>query len=112
VINGIFHRLSTGCGVACLNGLSWQTVHKRHQLWSADGTWERLLRRVQAVADGEGGMDWDINVDSTSVPASTLLVRRRPGPAPLGASKGAEARSHGLGVPVLVPDLGELLEAG
>jgi hypothetical protein len=57
-------------------------------------------------------MDWDINVDSTSVPASTLLVRRRPGPAPLGASKGAEARSHGLGVPVLVPDLGELLEAG
>ena len=43
----------------------WKTVHKRHLLWSADGTWERLLRHVQSTADTEGGIDWNINVDST-----------------------------------------------
>lgn len=48
----------------------WKTVHKRHVLWSADGTWERLLQHVQAVADAEGDIAWDVNVDSTSVRAT------------------------------------------
>lgn len=53
VINGIIHRLSTGCQWRRLPDRfgPWQTVHKRHQLWSADGTWERLLQHVQALAD-------------------------------------------------------------
>ncbi|MCF3107039.1 IS5 family transposase [Streptomyces roseoverticillatus] len=43
----------------------WKTVHERHQLWSADGTWERLLQQVQADADAAGDIDWGISVDST-----------------------------------------------
>jgi hypothetical protein len=46
-----------------------ETVHKRHLLWSADGTWDRLLLHVQAVADAIGDIDWDINIDSTSARA-------------------------------------------
>ncbi|MFJ8249180.1 IS5 family transposase [Streptomyces sp. NPDC094466] len=71
VINGIIHRLSTGCQWRKLPERfgPWQTVHKRHQLWSADGTWERLLQHVQALADAAGDIDWNVNVDSTSIRA-------------------------------------------
>ncbi|MFI0738569.1 IS5 family transposase [Streptomyces sp. NPDC021100] len=71
VINGIIRRLSTGCQWRTLPGHfgPWQTIHKRLMLWSADGTWERLLQHVQAEADAAGGIDWDNNVDSTSVRA-------------------------------------------
>lgn len=67
VINGIIHRLGTGVQWRELPERfgPWKTVHKRHLLWSADGTWERLLRHVQSTADTEGGIDWNINVDST-----------------------------------------------
>ncbi len=69
VINGIIHRLSTGCQWRKLPERfgSWQTVHKRHMLWSADATWGRLLQHVQAVADAVG--DVDRNIDPTSVRA-------------------------------------------
>ncbi|UOB15897.1 IS5 family transposase [Streptomyces sp. HP-A2021] len=71
VINGILHRLSTGAQWRELPERfgPWKTVHKRHLLWSADGTWEMLLQHVQAQADAVGDIDWDINVDSTSVRA-------------------------------------------
>ncbi|MFD6150311.1 IS5 family transposase [Streptomyces sp. NPDC060243] len=71
VINGIIHRLGTGCQWRQLPARygPWQTIHKRHMLWSADGTWERLLQHVQAVADAGGGIDWNINIDSTSIRA-------------------------------------------
>ncbi|MGW7639881.1 IS5 family transposase [Streptomyces decoyicus] len=69
VINGIIHRLSTGCQWRKLPERfgAWQTVHKRHQLWSADGTWAKLLQHVQALADAEDAIDWNINVDSKSI---------------------------------------------
>ncbi|WP_405561177.1 IS5 family transposase [Streptomyces canus] len=71
VINGIIHRLSTGCQWRKLPERfgPWQTIHKRHMLWSADGTWDRLLQHLQAVADAERGIDWNINIDSTSIRA-------------------------------------------
>ncbi|WP_406386616.1 IS5 family transposase [Streptomyces sp. NBC_00211] len=45
---------------------SWQTCYDRHRRWSADGTWERGLRAVQADADQQGRIDWSmVSVDST-----------------------------------------------
>lgn len=97
VINGIIHRLSTGCQWRMLPERfgPWKTVHKRHALRSADGTWERLLQRVQAVADSAGDLDWNINVDSTSIRAHQHAAGAPtdPPPAPGGASKGALQRS-------------------
>ncbi|WP_251016751.1 IS5 family transposase [Streptomyces sp. ISL-99] len=60
VINGIIHRLGTGCQWRELPERfgPWQTVHKRHMLWSADGTWEKLLQHVQAVADGKHRLEY------------------------------------------------------
>lgn len=97
VINGIIHRLSTGVQWRELPERfgSWKTVHKRHLLWSADGTWEMLLQHVQAAADVEGDLDWNVNVDSTSVRAHQHAAGalKKPPPAPAGSSKGAPRRS-------------------
>lgn len=41
-------------------------VYERHRIWSADGTWERLLQQVQAAADAAGEVDWDVAVDSNA----------------------------------------------
>lgn len=101
VINGIIHRLSTGCQWRRLPERfgPWQTVHKRHQLWSADGTWWGLLQRVQAVADAEGDIDWNINVDSTSIRAHQHAAEGPESPAHAAAKRGctkisSRARAH------------------
>lgn len=97
VINGIIHRLGTGVQWRELPERfgPWKTVHKRHLLWSADGTWDRLLQHVQAVADAEGDIDWNINVDSTVVRAHQHAAGAptNPPPMPPGSSKGAPRRS-------------------
>lgn len=60
----------------------WKTVHERHRRWSADGTWELLLQRVQAEADAAGDIDWDVSVDSTSVRAHQHAAGARLAPPP------------------------------
>ncbi|MFE1691673.1 IS5 family transposase [Streptomyces albidoflavus] len=71
VIDGILYRVRTGVQWRDLPERfgPWKTVYERHRLWSADGTWERLLQRVQAEADAAGEIDWDVSVDSTVVRA-------------------------------------------
>ncbi|MGW3954329.1 IS5 family transposase, partial [Streptomyces sp. NPDC004752] len=71
VIDGVLFRVRTGVQWRDLPERfgPWQTVYKRHRRWSADGTWERLLARVQAEQDAVGGIDWDVSVDSTTVRA-------------------------------------------
>ncbi|MFB7460980.1 IS5 family transposase [Streptomyces sp. NPDC056188] len=68
VINGILFRQRTGLPWQDLPTRfgKWKTVYDRHRRWSADGTWERVLRTVQADADVEGRIDWSVmSVDST-----------------------------------------------
>ncbi|MFI1105836.1 IS5 family transposase [Streptomyces melanogenes] len=69
VINGIPFRQRTGVPWRDLPARfgKWKTVHDRHRRWSADGTWERILRAIQADADAEGRIEWSmVSVDSTS----------------------------------------------
>ncbi|WP_392968490.1 IS5 family transposase [Streptomyces sp. LN245] len=83
VIDGILHRVRTGVRWRDLPerfGL-WKTVYERHRLWSADGTWERLLQQVQASADAAGEIDWDISVDSTIARAHQHAAGARTEPA-------------------------------
>jgi len=47
----------------------FQTIWKRHDRWSRDGTWERLVTAVQSDADAAGELDWLVSVDSTVVRA-------------------------------------------
>jgi transposase len=97
VINGILHRVRTGVHWRDLPERfgPWKTVYERHRLWSADGTWERLLQQVQAAADAAGEIDWDISVDSTIVRAHQHAAGARTDPPPaLAASKGDETLEH------------------
>ncbi|WP_107407689.1 IS5 family transposase [Streptomyces sp. BpilaLS-43] len=69
VINGILFRVRTGIPWRDLPERfgRWKTVYERHRRWSADGTWDRVLRSVQADADLAGRIDWSmVSVDSTS----------------------------------------------
>lgn len=72
----------------------WKTVYERHRLWSADGTWERLLQQIQAEADTAGEIDWDVSVDSTIVRAHQHAAGARNDPPPAFASKGAGPAEH------------------
>ncbi|WP_242537092.1 IS5 family transposase [Streptomyces albidoflavus] len=44
---------------------SFQTAHKRLIRWAVDGTWERILAAILAVADAGGDVGWTVSVDST-----------------------------------------------
>jgi transposase len=69
----------------------WKTVYERHRLWSADGTWECLLQQIQAAADVDGEVGWDISVDSTIVRAHRHAAGARiapPAPVPKGDAAG------------------------
>ena len=94
MIDGILHRVRTGVQWRDLPERfgPWKTVYERHRLWSADGTWEYLLQRVQAAADAAGEIDWDVSVDSTSVRAHQHAAGARNEPPPaLPASKGGRS---------------------
>ncbi|MFI8266679.1 IS5 family transposase [Streptomyces sp. NPDC085665] len=74
----------------------FQTAHKRLIRWAVDGTWEKILSSVLAVADADDDIDWTVSVDSTVVRAHQHAAgaskRGRPTPASadhaLGRSRG------------------------
>ncbi|MFH8620870.1 IS5 family transposase [Streptomyces vietnamensis] len=98
VIDGVLHRVRTGVHWRDLPERfgPWKTVYERHRLWSADGTWERLLQRVQAAADAAGEIDWDVSVDSTIVRAHQHAAgARRPAAGPRRLKGGREGGTPG-----------------
>ncbi len=48
---------------------SWASLHTRFRRWAADGTFDRMLRAIQAERDAAGDIDWLVSVDSTIVRA-------------------------------------------
>jgi transposase len=67
LINGIRWRTRTGApwrDVPARYG-PWQTVYGLLRRWQRDGTWKRILAQLQARADGQGLITWDVSVDST-----------------------------------------------
>uniref|UniRef100_UPI003570B573 IS5 family transposase n=1 Tax=Streptomyces chryseus TaxID=68186 RepID=UPI003570B573 len=97
VIDGILHRVRTGVQWRDLPERfgPWKTVYERHRLWSADGTWERLLQQVQAAADAAGEIDWDVSVDSTIVRAHQHAAGARTDPAGPRLKGGRNGRTSG-----------------
>ncbi len=67
VLEGILYRYRTGVPWRDLPAEygSWQTAHRRHAIWSKDGTWDRVLSGVLAEADAAGDLDWAASLDST-----------------------------------------------
>jgi transposase len=80
VIEGIAYKYRTGVpwrDVPARFG-PWQTLHWRHNAWSNDGTWQRLLRAAQARADADGELDWLTSADSSLVRAHQHAAGARP----------------------------------
>jgi transposase len=82
VINGIFHRVRTGCPWRDLPERfgPYQTAYGRHRRWSGDGTWERILEVLQAGCDQAEGAAWSLAVDSTVVRAHQHAAGARHAP--------------------------------
>jgi len=77
VVEGIVFRYRTGVAWRDLPGRfgPWQTVWKRHHRFATDGTWDKLLRVIQAEADAAGRVDW--NVSSTPRSCGRTSIRLR-----------------------------------
>ncbi|MQB02142.1 MAG: IS5 family transposase, partial [Actinobacteria bacterium] len=86
VVEGIAWRYRTGSPWRDLPKRfgPWQTVWKRHNRWTADGTWQRLVTAAQARADASGELDWLVAVDSTLVPAHQHAAGARRGAGDTG----------------------------
>jgi transposase len=67
LIDGIRFRVRTGVQWRDLPDRygPWQTVYGLFRRWQRDGTWKRILTQLQARADAEGLITWDVSVDST-----------------------------------------------
>ncbi|MFJ4152725.1 IS5 family transposase [Streptomyces galbus] len=90
VINGVLYRVRTGVQWRDMPERfgPWETVYKRHRRWSADGTWQMLLSKVQAVEDAAGRIDWNVSVDSTAVRAHQHAAGARKAPPAAALQKG------------------------
>lgn len=78
---------------------SWQTVYERHRRWSADGTWSRILRALQAGADTtaqDADGSWAVNADSTTFRAHQHAAGARHAPRRTILERGRRARRVGL----------------
>jgi len=57
----------------------WKTVYERFRRWAADGTWARMKQHVLALAEADGEIDWDAQIDSTVVRAHQHAAGARKG---------------------------------
>ncbi|OKI16936.1 transposase [Nocardiopsis sp. TSRI0078] len=67
LIDGIRFRVRTGLpwrGLPAEYG-PWGRVYDLFRRWQRDGTWQRLFTALQARADANHLITWDISVDST-----------------------------------------------
>lgn len=97
VINGVLFRARTGVPWRDLPERfgPWETVYKRHRRWSADGTWDMLLARVQAAENAEGRIDWDVSVDSTTARAHQHAAgARQAAPPVIAPEKGPRSGAN------------------
>ncbi len=67
VVEAICWRFRTGSPWRDLPGdfPAWQTVWWRFDRWAKDGTWDRVLSRLQGEAHAAAELEWLVSVDST-----------------------------------------------
>ncbi|MEU2930739.1 IS5 family transposase [Streptomyces sp. NPDC007251] len=103
-------QLTDGIRWRTRTGAPWRDVPERYGPWDRvydlfrrrqrDGTWARILTRLQAEADSKGLITWDVNVDSTvcrahqhAAGAAKRGTSRRSRPAASPSNR----NDHGLG---------------
>jgi transposase len=72
VVNGILWILRTGAPWRDMPERygKWESVATRFYRWQKAGIWKQILERLQAIADSQGKLDWEIHyVDGTVIRA-------------------------------------------
>ncbi|MEU9028953.1 transposase [Streptomyces sp. NPDC048383] len=60
----------------------WDRVYDLFRRWQRDGTWQRIFEQLQADADANGLITWDLSVDSTACRAHQRAAgARKKGPS-------------------------------
>ncbi|WP_438944304.1 transposase, partial [Nocardia nova] len=64
IVEGMLYRLRTGVPWRDLPEIfgPWQTVWERHRRYATDGTWDRVLTALLALADTTGDLDWVVSM--------------------------------------------------
>jgi transposase len=79
----------------------WQTVHGLFRRWQRGRVWARILSALQALADAQGRITWDVSVDSTIARAHQHAAgARKRGDLqaePPGTEDDPEPEDHALG---------------
>ena len=76
----------------------WQTVYGLFRRWQRDGTWKQILTRLQAQADAEGLITWDVSVDSTVARAHQHAAgARKKGPTSANLRVGSTSNRMTMG---------------
>ncbi len=102
LIDGIRFRVRTGVpwrDVPVEYG-PWSRIYDLFRRWQRNGTWQRILTRLQSLADAKGEIVWDLSVDSTVCRAHQHAAgARKQGDLQKEPPGGifAEPRDHGLG---------------
>lgn len=102
LIDGIRFRVRTGVpwrDVPVEYGL-WSRVYDLFRRWQRNGAWQRILTRLQSLADARGAIVWDLSVDSTVCRAHPHAAgARKRGDLQKEPSGGVftEPGDHGLG---------------
>ncbi|WP_425566300.1 transposase [Spinactinospora alkalitolerans] len=71
LISGIRRRVRTGApwwDMPMAYG-SWAAAYALFRRWQRAGVWQQVLASLQALADADGRLTWDVSVDSTTVRA-------------------------------------------
>lgn len=94
VLNAILWKLRTGAPWRDLPERygPWKTAHERLRLWTADGTWDRILDEVIVKDDSVGEVEWVISVDSSVVRAHQHAAGARKKGAAVPPSKPSRSR--------------------
>src|ERR1700722_10068074 len=99
VINAILWKLRTGAPWRDLPERHGprKTAHERLRLWTADGTWQRILDEVIVKDDSVGAVEWVISVDSTVIRAHQHAAgdRKKGAAAPPSRLSRSRARRSG-----------------
>lgn len=80
LLNGMFWRLQTGAPWRDLPERygPWQTVYDRFNRYSKNGTFDRIVERLQGQLDAQGRIDWDLwCVDGSVIRASRAAAGAR-----------------------------------
>ncbi|WP_392957419.1 IS5 family transposase [Streptomyces sp. LN245] len=102
LIDGIRFRVRTGVpwrDVPVGYG-PWSRVYDLFRRWQRNGTWQRILTRLQSLADAKGAITWNLSVNSTVCRAHQHAAgaRKKGGPAEKITGRHLRrARDHGLG---------------